>query len=175
MTTRGSQVPKQILTQDRLKEVLHYNPDTGIFTWIEKVSNKINVGDIAGSNHSSGYFSIMIDCKNYMSHRLAFLYMDGSFPTHDVDHRYGEKKDNRWEKIRRFTRQQNSRNQKLRNDNKSGATGVFWYARKSKWVASIRVDGASKHLGYFIDFDDAVYARKQADIKYGFDVSHGRS
>ena len=168
-------MPRDILTQARLKEVLHYDPDTGVFTRITKSAQRVNIGDVAGFINNAGYRIIGIDSVQYLAHRLAFLYMTGSFPSHDTDHKYGNKADNRWEKIRSATRQKNARNQKIRSTNKSGVNGVYWVERLNKWLASIEVDSKSINLGHHEDFCDAVAARKRADIEYGFDENHGRA
>ena len=81
------------LTQERLKEILHYDLDTGVFTWVDCNSDKPMNGKIAGTRHNMGYtsigidgkvyLSIGIDGKVYLSHRLAWLYVNGFHPNHD--------------------------------------------------------------------------------------------
>nr|UVX44468.1 MAG: zinc-binding loop region of homing endonuclease [Bacteriophage sp.] len=65
------------LTQDRLKELLHYNHDTGIFTWVQRASKSVRVGNSAGSKNKSGYIDIRIDKSLHKAHRLAWLYIYG--------------------------------------------------------------------------------------------------
>ena len=167
-------MPEKIISQSRLKELLNYDPSTGDFTWLVRTSNRIKVGDVAGSIAGNGYRYIMIDGSNYLSHRLVFLYMNGKVPVNCVDHKFGDRSDNRWDFIRQATNKQNSRNQKIGSRNKSGVIGVFLDENKNRWLASIWVNGKSKHIGCFIDFDDAVSARKLAELEHGYDKNHGR-
>lgn len=162
------------LTQERLKDLLGYDPGTGIFTRVVKVSN-FNEGDIAGCLRPDGYLQISVDDRRYLAHRLAFLYITGSFPEKDVDHINGIRTDNKWKNIRIVDKRGNARNTKIPITNNSGALGVCWATRESKWMASIKIDGKGRHLGYFNKFDDAVKARKEADVKYGFHENHGRN
>ena len=86
---------KQIITQKSLKEILCYDPGTGIFTWLITVSN-VKIGDMAGCLHPSGYWLIKVNRRRYQAHRLAFLYMTGKFPANEVDHINHVCGDNRW-------------------------------------------------------------------------------
>ena len=70
-------MPNTILAQKELKELLHYDPETGIFTWLVSPSSKVKAGSIAGHVHLNGYRYIQVNCKRYLSHRLAWLYMTG--------------------------------------------------------------------------------------------------
>ena len=162
------------LTQEMLKENIHYEPKTGLFTRLKAKSNSVKVGDIAGYiNKVNGYRAIQINGKIYKAHRLAFLYMTGKFPTDEVDHINHSRDDNRFVNLRKVTRLENLRNQSMYSKNKSGFTGVCWHERDSKWVANIRINGKLKHLGYFKDIDEAIEARKEANIEHGFHGNHG--
>jgi hypothetical protein len=137
-----------MLTQKRLKELMNYNPDTGIFTWaVPKQS--IRLGDVAGSLHSKGYITIKIDGNSYLSHRLAWLYMTGHWPENQIDHKKGIKHDNRFYELRDLTNKQNCQNRiKPNSNNSSGFLGVSWSKKYKKWQASIMFDGKTKFLGY---------------------------
>lgn len=74
------------LTSETLKELLHYNPETGIFTWAKNAGQRAQVGRIAGSRTPSGYIKISLSRKLYAAHRLAWLYMTGSWPENEIDH-----------------------------------------------------------------------------------------
>jgi len=161
------------LTQDQLKELLHYNPDTGIFTNLTSRGG-VKVGGVAGCLNNRGYIDLQIQKKTCLTHRLAFLYMTGEWPADQVDHINGVKDDNRWGNLRDVTNQENGRNQKRRNDNTSGVTGVCWYKQTGKWVAQIKIKNKKKFLGYFADFNEAVSARKEAELEHGFHTNHGR-
>lgn len=163
-----------MVTQESLKELLCYDPDTGDFTRIKAVQ-AARVGDIAGCLGNRGYIVIRINGKNYLSHRLAFIYMTGEFPEHHTDHINGNKTDNRWENLRAVTRGENMKNQKKRKSNTSGVMGVYWNKSSGMWQAQIKADGKQMYLGIFADINDAITARKQAEIDCGFHPNHGRS
>jgi hypothetical protein len=81
--------------------------------------------------------------------------------------------DNRFVNLRHATRVENSRNKSIYSKNTSGFNGVCWYERGSKWIANIRINGKLKHLGYFTDIDEAIIARKKANIEHEFHENHG--
>jgi hypothetical protein len=144
--------PKIPLTQARLKELLHYDPETGIFTWRVRLSNRTPAGAIAGSDSGRGYLRLTIDKRDYRAHRLAFLYMTGDFPPEDVDHINGVRDDNRWVNLRPATRSENLHNQAgPRRDNTSGFLGVCWHKQRQKWWAQITLNGRQHTLGFFDD------------------------
>lgn len=161
-----------MITQEYLKEALHYCPDTGIFTWI-KARPKVVVGSIAGCLNPSGYINIKLDSKVYKAHRLAFLFMNGEFPKAGTDHKDHVKHNNIWSNLRHATQAVNNKNKSMHKNNTSGFTGVHRRKKDEKWVASIRISGKVKHLGSFEDINDAVAARKVANVKYGFHRNHG--
>jgi hypothetical protein len=155
------------LTQERLKEVLHYNPDTGIFTWKVMVGKRAKVGTIPGYHHC-GYIYMGVDNHGYPAHHLAFLYMEGYLPEHDIDHINRIRDDNRWDNLRHVSRSCNLRNTSVRSTNKSGVTGVGWDKGKKKWGSCIGVNCKVKHLGGFDNLKEAVQARWEAEVKYDY-------
>lgn len=162
------------LTQARLKQLLNYDPLTGVFTWLVQAGSRAMAGDVAGTTIEGGYRAIRIDGTAYRAHRLAFLWMLGWMPV-QVDHIFHIRNDNRWSKIRPATQQENSRNQSMPRSNISGFIGVCWLRAEQKWRAQIRVDGKQIHLGFFSTFYAACMCRHYANIKYGFHENHGRS
>ena len=154
------------LTQSRLKEVLHYNPDTGDWTWIVSNSNRKPVGSKAGTIGDSGYSIIRIDGKKYRSHRLAFLYMNGSWPKEYVDHANRNRNDNRWCNLREATVNDNNRNRGLSPLNKSGYKGVYWREDRSKWVSRIKVNNKIITLGHYHTKEEAIKVRQKAEKTY---------
>ena len=176
-----------MLTQKLLKELLHYDPNTGIFTWRvrdrrhfksdrdRKIWVANNAGKKAGNKGAQGYLRVCIFKKSYKSHRLAFLYMTGSFPPEQTDHINGIRSDNRWVNLRPVDSAENQKNTKRRVDNISGVTGVSWAKRDDKWQAWINSGGTRKHFGYFTDKFEAICARKSAERRYGFHINHGRN
>ncbi len=98
------------ITQEYLKIILEYNPETGKFKWLVKTSNRIKIGMEAGTLRSNGYLKTNINGQLYYNHRLAFLYMTGRWPTHNIDHINGSKDDNSWINLREATHSQNNKN-----------------------------------------------------------------
>ena len=164
-----------ILTQAVLKKTLLYSPSTGIFTWLNPKAYNIKAGSIAGGLDLEGYRIIRINGVQHRSHRLAWFYVTGSFPVDDIDHINGVRDDNRIENLRVVTAQENQRNQKRRQDNTSGVTGVSWCKRSNKWRSVIGNNGKNIYLGQFDILEEAIAARHLADIKYGYHPNHGRS
>jgi hypothetical protein len=133
---------------ERVRELLDYNPLTGVFVWRVSPCNNTPAGSIAGAN-SEGYRLIRIDGGRYKGHQLAWLYMTGSWPASQVDHRDWNRGNNCWSNLRLATGSQNKANMGKRADNKSGYKGVSWYPTTQKWVAQICCRGERKTLGYF--------------------------
>lgn len=151
------------LTQEHLKKLLSYNEETGEFTWrVSRGSAKS--GSKAGCLHD-GYIEIRIDGKNYKAHRLAWLYTHGSWPTSEIDHKYGNRSDNRIAEIREATHAENMKNRGAYKCNKSGFAGVDWKPEKQKWRARIGIDGKQKNIGYFATAEEANAARQNALLR----------
>jgi len=165
---------KKEITQKELKELLHYDPNTGVFIWVKKQSNKILAGHIARSCNNRGYAQISIYGKSYKAHRLAWLYKYGEMPKNQIDHRNQNRADNRLRNLREVTNRENCRNQSAPKNNTSSVVGVAWHKRDLIWEASIGVDFKNIYLGRFKRKKDAIHARKQAERLYGFDKNHGR-
>jgi hypothetical protein len=143
------------LTQERLKELLHYDPETGHFTWRTHRGGKATPGSIAGNRTPRGYRDIIVDGNRYMAHRLAFLYMTGSFPDAEADHVDRDASNNRWRNLRPATRSENGSNRALQVNNSSGARNVHWLKTRRKWQARGNLHGKQKHLGLFDDIEEA--------------------
>ena len=99
----------------------------------------------------------------------------GAWPKKGIDHINGITDDNRISNLRDVSQSDNMRNMTTPCRNTSGRIGVYWFARDCKWQAQIRADGKTKHLGYFDDINDAIAARKAAEIEYGYHENHGRA
>lgn len=166
----GGCMPKEKLTQERLKELLHYCPETGVFTWIGKTSTNTRVkkGMQAGCIRPDGYRYIKICQRAYNASRLAWLYQEGYFPENEVDHINRVTNDDRWENLRHVSRQCNARNRGIHKNNSSGVTGIYWHKEKSKWRAKIKVASKTIHIGYYSTKEAAAKARWQAEKKYNF-------
>ena len=153
------------LTQEYLKSLLSYDPETGDFTRLVS-SGKVKVGDIAGGFDTYGYRQISINNKKYKAHRLAFLWMEGSFPDDMVDHINHKPSDNRWINLRPATRAENQHNRQTNSKNTSGYKGIYFHKATGKYVAQVTVDRKTKYLGCFTDPEEAHKAYCQAANKF---------
>jgi hypothetical protein len=154
------------LTQEYLKSILSYNPQTGLFIRLITSSANAVEGDTAGCLHD-GYIDIKINYKAYRAHRLAWLYMTGKWPEDEVDHIInGITNDNRWINLREATHNQNSKNRKLNVNNASGFKGV--HKEKNKWRASVSINKVQTFIGLFNTPEEAAQARvNYASVHYG--------
>ena len=165
------------LTQEQLKEILHYDPLTGVFTWRKSrpgVRSAIAGGKVqsGGTTSKSWYVGITINYVRYMAHRLAFLYMTGKHPSQIVDHEDHNGLHNAWSNLRLATPISNAQNKCKDVRNTSGHTGVSF--TNGKYAASIGCNGNRKYLGAFMKLRDAVTARQKAEIEMGFHPNHGK-
>lgn len=179
-----------MISQELLKELLNYNPETGVFTWLArgdkyfqsplaaKSWNNRFAGKEAGTSHSNStsrtrYVSITLFQKQYRAHRLAWLYVYGESPRYKIDHINGDGADNRIANLRDVTDSVSAKNMPMLKRNKSGVTGIHWCKITEKWCAMIH-SGKTKNLGYFSDKFEAICARKSAEARLGFHENHGR-
>jgi hypothetical protein len=134
---------------ERLRELLHYDPLTGVFTWLVCKATWIRIGDVAGTPDKDGYTVITIDGKKMRAARLAWLYMTGGWPQHEIDHKDTCKSNDIWTNLREATHNQNQHNQSKPINNTSGYKGVHWHKRDQCWAVVIRINGKAKWLGNF--------------------------
>jgi hypothetical protein len=179
------------LTFAQVDAVLKYEPETGNLFWKERplelfedsrgrakrthlLWNRRYAGTEAfTSANRQGYKYGSIYWRLYKAHRVAWLLHHGKWPDGDIDHLNGDGGDNRISNLRDGTTSQNMLNQRRYKNNGSGVTGVSWRSRNSRWAAYVDVDGKRKNLGEFRAFEDAVTARKTANIELGFSPRHG--
>ncbi len=165
------------ITVDRLKELLKYDPETGLFTKLT-TNHRWKAGTVVGSRDNSkgstaGYVKIFVDGKRYKAHRLAWLYMTGEWPE-NTDHMNHVRHDNRWCNLREVTHADNTKNRTMNKNNTSGFRGVSWHKRKEKWVVYINIPPAKrKTIGYFDSMIDAVAARLRFESQCGYHANHG--
>ena len=158
------------MTQEYLKSILSYDPKTGVFTWLERTDvpkecNTRYAGKEAGckeKNKHISYIQIRINRKPYRAHRLAWLYMTGSFPEPglQIDHIDGNGLNNRFDNLRVVTNRQNTSNSRVYKNNQLGIRGVDKFA--GKYRATIQKDGKGLHLGYFDTPEEASAAYQKA-------------
>ena len=162
------------MTQKYLKELVSYEPVTGVMKW-KKVSprnRKNKVGDVVGSIEKCGYVRVFIEGKYYKVHRLAWLYVHGYMPK-TIDHINHDKADNVLSNLREVTVKDNNRNKKSKK-----TFGIFkrelkYYPYTIKYGARITVDNKHIYLGLHDTEAEAIKARKEAEVKYGFHANHG--
>lgn len=170
-----------MLTAERARELLVYNPETGIVTWASMRSrSRVRVGDRAGTVQvgKTGYRvrQIRVDGKIYKEHRLIWLLMKGVWPNPEIDHEDHDATNNVWTNLKEATRLSNCKNHTRRSDNRTGVTGVSRSSRRDlrkPFVAKIQVKGKTINLGYFGSLEEAAAARKAADNQYDFHTNHG--
>jgi hypothetical protein len=164
------------LTRERLRALLHYDPETGVFTWLprelaefsdaraQRSWNTKYAGKSAGGlNVVLGYVLIAVDGGRYFGHRLAWLYMTGEWPSRHVDHIDGQGWNNRWSNLRDVSAAVNLQNQRrARSNSESGLLGVHLDKRCGRYRAQIRVSGKVHALGYHDTAEEAHAAYVEA-------------
>lgn len=158
----------KILTQDRLKELLQYDADTGVFVYKIK-RQRCKVGAVAGTRDNRNYLTCSIDGKLYKLHRLAWLYVYGHWPNDQIDHIDHNPSNNAIANLRDVSCAQNQQNRAHKTKSASGHLGVTWNKRDKRWQAHIELKGKSIHIGNYTDLDVAIIARRQAELKYHTD------
>jgi len=155
-----------LITAERVREVLDYNTETGIFKWKKKTGKKVVVGSVTGCKTKNGYILIRVDNYLFTGHRLAWLYVHGSLPDCSIDHKNRDRADNRICNLRACTATENGQNASLSKANKSGVTGVFFNTRAGKWGAQIMVNRKNMNLGLYGSIEEAAAARRVAEIEH---------
>jgi hypothetical protein len=156
----------ELITQERLKSLLSYDPDTGEFRWLVNRTAGVKAGDKAGSLDTERYLVMRVDGRYYRGHRLVWLYVYGKWPSRFLDHINGDPSDNRLANLREATPAQNNVNRRRDRRNKSGKTGVTWCNKSKKWRADIGQNGAILRLGRFDTLDAAIAARVKAEREH---------
>jgi len=152
------------ITQERLKELLNYNPDTGVFTRIKGVKGSAAGSVVGCKDKQRGYVKMCLDYKKYYAHRLVWLYMTGDWPVEDIDHINNDKSDNRFSNLRLASRSQNLANKGKQKNNTTGFKCVFF----TKSTGRYRVVVNDKHIGYYATPEEAHAASKEdAERIYG--------
>lgn len=143
---------KSTVTVDRVRELLNYDPTTGLFTWRVQRNNRVKAGSVAGSVVASGHVLLKVDNKSVLAHRAAWALTQGGWPETDVDHINGAPADNRIVNLRVVSRGHNLQNQRrAHSDSVSGLLGVKRKVGKAcvKWEAKIYANGKDHRLGSF--------------------------
>lgn len=143
---------------ERIRSLLDYDPDTGVFRWREAVGGRM-AGQSAGTLHSKGYRRIKLDGRHHFAHRLAWLYVTGEWPDRAIDHMNGDKTDNRIANLRLATASENNMNMGVRRFSKTGLKGVS--PQRKKYMAQISANGKRHYLGLFQTPEEAHQAYLQ--------------
>lgn len=159
---------------DFLFEYLRYNETKGEFTWIKRPNKNIHLHTRAGTKNSAGYRVISLFGKRYPEHRLAWFFVHGEMPKHEIDHINQIRDDNRISNLRQVTRSENQRN-KTRKDSRVDEIGIWWCRRRKRYIAEISLNGKKVYQKSFTDIDEAISARKAKALELGFHENHGKT
>lgn len=153
-----------LMNYAEFKKAYHYNPLTGQFTRLTRQGRSNLPGLLIPKPAKSGYLRHNFCGKVYYAHRLAYFYMNGSWPENDIDHINGIRHDNRWENLRSVSRQINLNNINSPVKTPSGYRGVYssGNVNSQKWKAKISINGSEKWLGTFDSVEEAGLAYKKA-------------
>lgn len=184
----------KIIDIKEARELVEYFPETGLFlfkkssphhftdgykgytaehkaaVWNRSFGGKPAFTTLTPTNYYKGYLLR----KQYLAHRFAWFLMTGKWPEGEIDHQNGIPSDNRWINLRDVDRLTNGKNQKRRNTNTSGRTGVGWHEGSKRWRAYIEVNYKFIGLGTYKNIEEAISAREKAEIEYGFHKNHDR-
>lgn len=158
-----------MLTANELRQLLEYDPATGVFIWKERPNgsvswNKRFAGKVAGRTipNGRGYLEIVIGGKLYFSHRLAWFYVTDAWPIENIDHADGDKTNNRFGNLREASASQNGWNANGHRDSALGLKGVYRQTRCETYTANFRVNKRRVYVGAFNSPEDAAAAVSQA-------------
>lgn len=151
------------ITAEQLRVRLLYDPEVGLFirrfdVWTGRHRNVLIAaeGTVADLPHCEGYLRVSLFGRQYLSHRLAWLYMTGEWPVNMIDHRDGNRRNNRWENLRDVTNAVNMQNCRSAHiDSRSGLLGAHWDEARGVWQSKIMVNGHAIYLGRFDTPDEA--------------------
>ncbi|ENK0369607.1 HNH endonuclease [Salmonella enterica] len=153
-----------------------YEPETGVLRWAVK-RGKVKPGDEAGClAKTCGYRMVRLDGVLTPVHRIIWDMLNPTDKLQEgdeIDHIDHDKLNNRASNLRKVCHLSNMHNRSKHKNNTSGVTGVAWAGKQNKWYAYIYKKGTNYNLGYFSKFEDAVFARKEAEIKLNFHKNHG--
>lgn len=156
------------LNVSKLSDLYQYDPDTGVFHWKVNRGKTVKAGDPAGCVGELGYVQLRLDNKTIKGHRVAWCLYYWEEPSMDIDHKNGNRADNRISNLRLATDGENMYNTTTPKNNTSGVKGVAWNERKGKWVARVSVGKVRKFLGYFEGLQEAADAVQSFRL-----VNHG--
>lgn len=140
----------RLLARSELMRWLRYDEDSGLFYWKARPANRCYVGDLAGHINGKGYREIELRGRVYQAHRLAWLFENGEWPIDEIDHKDGNRSNNRIGNLREATINQNQHNRKKwRRNTSSRFKGVSLHKQTGKWQVNIQLDGCRSYLGLY--------------------------
>lgn len=157
-------------TKENLVRVFKYDPLTGNLYYRNKSYSGLK-GDVVGYRHSQGYLSTRIGGKDYLVHRLIWLMQTDKWPD-EIDHIDHNRSNNIWTNLREVKPTDQQRNMKKRKNNSSGFQGIR-VLPSGRYCAYIMVNKKQISLGTYNELNDALKARKNAEVSYGFHANHG--
>lgn len=143
------------LTAERLRELLDYDPETGIFTRLVKTSWRTTVGEKVGYPTDQGYIRMRVNVRTYKAHRLAWLHFYGEWPKGQLDHINRNRADNRIANLREAGLSENQYNRGANCNNSSGIKGVYWAKKRKKWLVQLNANKTQYYGGVFSTAEDA--------------------
>lgn len=156
---------KKPLSPERLRQIFDFDEVRGHFIWKVRTPRS-EIGDIAGGQSGNGYWTVSIDGKRMLAHRVVWFWAHGKWPSKHVDHINGDRLDNRLSNLRDVSNSRNTHNTtKLRKTNKLGLRGVS--QQRNRYLSRISVDNRVINLGSYSTAEDAYAARLEAEKKYG--------
>jgi hypothetical protein len=176
-----------MIPASKLHDLLAYDDQTGILTWKSRPRelfkthrafvqwNQRYVGEAAGTlKNDSGYIIVSIHKQHERAHRVIWAMCTGEWPEISLDHINGCRTDNRISNLRLATQSENAKNMRLMSSNKTGFHGIT-KAPHGKYRAKGYASDVQHHLGYFDTLEEAVAARKEFELSFGFHPNHGRA
>lgn len=181
-----------MMNKEYLNQCLDYDSEAGSFTWKKRPREHFNtdrgyntftsqkVGKLTGcisiTKDGLAYVKIAINKKLYLAHRLAWIIKNGEIPKgYEIDHLDHDGTNNKISNLRIVTSSQNKMNRTMVSTNKTGCMGVYFNKRIKKWVAEITSGNQHTTIGYYLDKDKAILARKKAEVEFEFHENHGGS
>lgn len=175
--TQSGMKKRESLTQERVRELFNYDPESGLLTRLKRTSNRVKPGTIVTNTNTvleKGYTLVGVDGIRYRLHHVIWVWMTGVLPTGIIDHKNMDPGDNSWSNLREVTCMENSHNHKLTKGNTSGVNGISYLSKKCKWQCRIRINYKVHSLGYHDNFIEAVAHRLAAEqcTDFGYDYKN---
>lgn len=164
--------PRNDITAEEVRATLNYDPESGMFTWRKHRPPRGRIGKSAGCYRPDGYLVISFRGIGYMAHRLAWLWMTGEWPQHQIDHMNQRRSDLSWGNLRAASHSDNLCNQRRQANNRSGYKGVYFKpdCGRRPWNAQIAKNRIRHNLGNFATAEaaHAAYCKAAAELHGAF-------